>query len=398
MNWSVGGMAHWQRWDTFRRARRWQLANHGCGVLVVCVTTALFLLGLVASLSDKGSVLFLTSGRPASRLQSAAVEDNANDIHGKLVLPLRKLVEPALPSRSWFSNDASCARFTTHFARSGSLPAARLASFFRSGNTWSRYLLEAATGFFTCGATWEGEMLNSPPTGRLSSIVELRSQLANSSGAAGASPELRDSGFAGEALSPMSRACLVGKTHAFAPHWRSDGSTAADDGGERYPLPAVLLVRDPFRALISLRHYHERSSGLVARSRATDAAFAGGNWTRFVERYSQFWFELAEDWATGPRDTLLVAYERLEANPAHELDRMLRFLGVTPSLERLRCVLKHVEGGFHNRDHPIVPDDKVYTRPMMEAVWWRILELNKLLTARGYRRLPVEKYAFFYDV
>jgi len=85
-----------------------------------------------------------------------------------LRLPLRDLVEPGLPSHSWFAGDADCAQFETRFARPGSLPDTRLASFPRSGNTWTRYLLEAATGFVTCGVekTDDGEKLP-PPTSAL---------------------------------------------------------------------------------------------------------------------------------------------------------------------------------------------------------------------------------------
>lgn len=46
----------------------------------------------------------------------------------------------------------TCSKFVNHFALKGTFdPAAILASFPGSGNTWIRYLIEGATGFFTRG-------------------------------------------------------------------------------------------------------------------------------------------------------------------------------------------------------------------------------------------------------
>ncbi|XP_043239036.1 uncharacterized protein LOC122390315 [Amphibalanus amphitrite] len=306
---------------------------------------------------------------------------------GGLHVATWRLVEPALPSHAWFAGDPSCAHLVTRFARPGSLPDARLASYHRSGNTWTRYLLEAATGLVTCGPKHDADDNEPLPVVGLPSVAEV----AASRRAVTSSAELRDAGFIAEHVSPLTRTCLVGKTHAYPPTWRrlegtdtsnltqriredfggniSDPLAALAGNSTGYPLPAILLVRDPFRALISLRHFTARSSVHLQESHAAPAAFSGTKWRRFVDTQSHYWAELAAAWAEAPQHTLLVSYERLAAAPAAQLRRMLHFLGVEPSAERLRCTLRHAEGAFHNGAHPVVPDDKVFDVSMRRLVW-----------------------------
>ena len=61
---------------------------------------------------------------------------------------------PSLPSRR-------------RLAQFGSLPRTALASFPGSGNTWTRYLIEGATGVFT-GSIYLDKVLQSKGTGPLS--------------------------------------------------------------------------------------------------------------------------------------------------------------------------------------------------------------------------------------
>jgi len=400
-----------RRWYAFVHTHRWSLAKRFFTAMASAVFVVLFLLSIVMTfpgLGGKSPEFDVKPPSPEDLRLTAAEQSLGSDLHVTVQLPLSRLVEPRLPSRSWFP-DPACGRFRTHFARPGALPDARLASFYRSGNTWTRYLLEAAAGLFTCGPTWEGELADELPTGPLPSVADLQSRLNTSHGT---SDELRQAGFVAEDMPSAARVCLLTKTHAFAPHWRRLSSSNASSGGgddgstdaaqhphdPGYALPAILLVRDPFRALISLRHYHVNSSAALAQSRAAEAAFSGAEWRQFVERYSRHWLELADDWAASPQDTLLVAYERLVAGPGVELQRMLEFLGVAPSSDRMDCVMQHLEGGFRNSGHPVLPQDGVFDKEMQKVVWARILQLNRLLVDRGYRRLPVERYSFFWEV
>ena len=322
-----------------------------------------------------------------------------------LLLPIGRVVEPSLPSHSWFSGDPSCAHLLTRFARPGSLPDARLASFPRSGNTWTRYLLEAATGLVTCGPTSDSESAEVPPAGALPAAADV---LASVKRSFSTSEELNAAGFIGEHVSPLTRTCIVGKTHIVPPAWmrlegdesESDMEQSSSDGGDSrdgytYPLPAVLLVRDPFRAIISLRHLLTKGKVLLKESIANATAFSGPVWRRFVEVESFYWFVMADEWAESPQQTLLVPYERLVANTESELRRMLSFLGVTPTPERLRCTLRHLEGAFINKQHPVVPNEETFDAATRRLIWCKIRRLDDMLASRGYQRLPVESYAFY---
>ena len=106
---------------------------------------------------------------------------------------------------------------------------------------------------------------------------------------------------------------------------------------------------------------------------------------------------MVDEWTDGPRHTLLVPYERLVAEPAVQLGRMLRFLGVRPAQERLRCTLRNLEGVFHNKQHPVVPSEEVYDAAIRRLVWSRIRLLDDSLAGRGYERLPLESYSFYQE-
>lgn len=348
-------------------------------------------------------LLFVHRNAPQSGLQlsptSAETEGGDGDV--TLTIPLSRVVEPALPSRAWFSGDPLCAHLLTQFARPGSLPDARLASYPRSGNTWTRYLLEAATGLVTCGPTYDSEAVKRPPVRALPAapdVVTFRNRSMTTS------PELRKAGFIAEHVSPLTRTCIIGKTHAFPPLWRrleggdgdSDVKPVDSDASSSpsYPLPAVLLVRDPFRAIIAMRHLNITNSMVSAVDNVT---FFGPDWRRYVDDQSRYWFELTDEWADGPRHTLLVSYERLVAETAGELRRMLRFLGVTPVPERLSCTMRHTEGLFHNKQHPVVPNAEVFDAALRRRVWSRIRLLDDTLASRGYQRLPLSSYAFYQE-
>jgi len=56
------------------------------------------------------------------------------------------------PNHTVTENGINCSKFRNYFAKNGSfLPTTWLYSYPGSGNTWLRYLIEGATGFFTRG-------------------------------------------------------------------------------------------------------------------------------------------------------------------------------------------------------------------------------------------------------
>ena len=63
-------------------------------------------------------------------------------------------------------------------------------------------------------------------------------------------------------------------------------------------------------------------------------------WQQFVEQKASFWYSLYAAWIEQcPADQLLVVqYERLKSQLSKELERILRFLGVRPDPERMKCI------------------------------------------------------------
>lgn len=324
--------------------------------------------------------LALTASSPSSEAEGDTVVSSR----------LQDIKEQGLYTGSWFQSDPECARYSTHLTRTGSMRDIRLVSYPRSGNTWTRYILEAATGIATCGGRAPQGVPDriKPGAEDPPSVDELRRTLDEQRRTA--TSELVRMGFIGEDMVAGMGNCIAIKTSFLPPAWRR---TALHPEG--YVLPAILLVRDPFRSLISFRHFNAGSlSVLLNVSRAETKRFHGSDWSDFVVSGAENWQSLIESWATSPKDTLLVAYEELRSHPEEQLKKMLKFLRVTPTEGRLRCVLRHLEGNFHNKEHPVVPDKTVFDEETRLVVWDIISSVDGMLRERGYDGLPLATYSF----
>ncbi|RXG68494.1 WSCD family member [Armadillidium vulgare] len=105
--------------------------------------------------------------------------------------------------------------FTVQFGKN--LPLAYLISFPRSGNTWTRYLIEATTGLAT-GSIYTSDLL-----------IKMEIQLIS---------------YLGESENPYDGTVLIVKSHRFVAY-----SKSLDDIYE-YEIPVVLLIRNPQRTKI----------------------------------------------------------------------------------------------------------------------------------------------------
>ena len=79
----------------------------------------------------------------------------------------------------------------------------------------------------------------------------------------------------------------------------------------------------------------------TSRAFVRDAAVSGcAGWDQFVEQKAEFWFSLYAAWIRQcpPEQLLVVQYERLKSQLTTELERVLRFLGVTPDPLRMNCI------------------------------------------------------------
>jgi hypothetical protein len=85
-------------------------------------------------------------------------EENANFLKMEIKFSTEQYIDKSResfqpwPNLTEIENGIDCSKFRNHFAKNGSfLPTTWLYSYPGSGNTWLRYLIEGATGFFTRG-------------------------------------------------------------------------------------------------------------------------------------------------------------------------------------------------------------------------------------------------------
>nr|XP_054771256.1 WSC domain-containing protein 1-like [Lytechinus pictus] len=182
-------------------------------------------------------------------------------------------------------------------------PTIALASFPGSGNTWVRHLIEASTGYAT-GSVYNSRILASQ-------------------------------GFIGE-----KEDFRIGTTLTVKTHYRLKGTMVG----------AVLIVRNPYRALLS--EYNRKKGGKTGHATLDD--FQTEDWHRFVEKSCRKWIGLSEYFITRCgtkgetcKSMTVVYYEQLKLHIADEMRRILAYLDVPVDEERLACTVANAEGKFH---------------------------------------------------
>ncbi|XP_071540391.1 WSCD family member AGAP003962-like [Panulirus ornatus] len=216
-----------------------------------------------------------------------------------------------------------------------------LLSFPRSGNTWTRYLLEAAAGIFT-------------------------SSIYNSS-------HLRTLGYLGEGEPSDSGTTLVVKTHSLAPL-------------TRHPhLPVVALVRSPARAILSYWNYNniDMKWRKFAGSVKT-ASYKTTGFHKFVWEKLEKWRWTYEYALRNTTRLHLMYYENLREAPLREIRALLAFLGVKPSEARLACLARHLEGGVKGAQREVLP----YSNWEMVDIQGAVAQVDSLARERGFPPLP----------
>ncbi|XP_042221308.1 uncharacterized protein LOC121865808 [Homarus americanus] len=130
-----------------------------------------------------------------------------------------------------------CNNYVTRFGRR--LPRVYLVSFPLSGNTWTRYLLEAATGVFS------GSVYNETT--------------------------LYNNGFLGEKDSPDSGRTLVQSTHAASIYDKFPHNLMTRYSQLHPDLPTILLLRDPVQAISSYwKHYvSNKTKGIISSEKGS---------------------------------------------------------------------------------------------------------------------------------
>ncbi|XP_044261069.1 WSCD family member AAEL009094 [Tribolium madens] len=179
-----------------------------------------------------------------------------------------------------------------------------LVSFPGSGNTWLRYLLQQASGFYT------------------GSVYKDYGLLKN--------------GFPAENIANGS--VLVVKTHEWGHNAR------------RIFSKAILLVRAPGAAIQA--EFNRQSGGHIGfASPDRYKRTKGKYWQQFVNDKLEAWKQTNLDWLynfTGP--THVIFYEQLVDNLEHTLKTIINFLDISPPNEDLfKCALERKEGIYRRK-------------------------------------------------
>ena len=308
---------------------------------------------------------------------------------------ISELWAEGLPEQAWFAGDARCAHLVTRFTRDRELPLVYLASLPRSGNTWVRYLLEAATGLFTCVGGPEYHQYRNASSRNASRTPEQIWQVSRKG-----FNQWVDFGYLGELLNWTQGNTLVARSQTWPQPWSVAEANRIDDTLQHpmaafpadRPRRAVLIIRDPFHEFISWKKY-DHTHNMVNEGDMSDL-YRGAAWHQFVVYYAHVWYELYSRWIRFTDDTHVLHYHRLTSEPMAELERLLPFLEVQPDPVRLECVRAHLEGRVHSHRHGVVPDNETYPTLLRAEVWSHIHQLNQDLKARGRPPLPLQSYAF----
>jgi hypothetical protein len=191
-----------------------------------------------------------------------------------------------------------------------------LTSYFRSGNSWARHLLQRATGILT-GSIYNDLALQRSglwAEGVIDGTIVVKTHLTNTTL------------FMFSDLQLMRR----GKTPPFPVKYTPAHA-------------AILLIRNPLESVLSWFFYLQTGSHVRTLS---EAEIDVDRWEQHVyeevnyyRRHSEFWLGLADE---GRLPVLIVRYEDLRQHTERELRRMLDFLALPDPIDerRLACALE----------------------------------------------------------
>ena len=177
-------------------------------------------------------------------------------------------------SKYFWSSDPECSQYRTRFVVRQSLQTRALVSYPGSGNTWTRYLVEAATGVFT-GSIFIAK-----------GIIE-----------AGHYGEARDYSDGSTILQKTHHRALPGNT--FGLEWRKEHIRQFGGRG-------VLVIRNPYKAIISF--YNFKQTGSQTKSVSAEI-LKSKDFHDFVLVGVERWLELIRDWLLYSTDLHVIMYE-----------------------------------------------------------------------------------------
>lgn len=264
----------------------------------------------------------------------------------------------------WIKSE-ECGNYSITFKPPRSLPTRALASFPSSGNTWIRYLIEGATGIFT-GSLYDDTSLTRK-------------------------------GMYGEGIIYDSGMTILQKSHGYTTgdamkvsHQERLNQNHLDELNHQ----GVIVIRNPFKALISHRHLDVGGH----TGYAPKAHFLGRGWAEFVTLKTGLWKDFYVDWLTlsEPVNIHVTYYEHLKTDPVGEMEKILHYLKLPIDNKRLQCVASNTDGLFKRKPSKNVPlDFNPFTRELKDIVYNAISEVDSALIKTGKKGLPLDKYELY---
>lgn len=258
-----------------------------------------------------------------------------------------------------------CEKFSTTFTKPGTLTPRGLASFPSSGNTWVRYLIEGATGIFT------GSMYDDT--------------------------SLMMKGMYGEWMVYNSGMTVVQKSHGFTTGEAMTLDRSARKGHnhlQELGYQGVVVIRNPFKALISHRHLDVGGH----TGYAPKAHFLGQGWAEFVTLKIRLWRDFYEDWvkSTEPDNIYVTHYELLRDDPVGEMRGILKYLKIPEDEGRLACLGRNSDGLFKRKPRRNLElNFDPFTEELRGLIYDAIDAVDVALRARGKDGLPLDMYEVY---
>ncbi|XP_077167195.1 sialate:O-sulfotransferase 1 isoform X2 [Paroedura picta] len=137
------------------------------------------------------------------------------------------------------------------------------------------------------------------------------------------------------------------------------------------------------------RHLIEHATGFYTGSYYFDGTLYNKEWPDFVSSYASWWASHVLDWLKYGKHLLVVHYEDLKQNLLPQLHKMVAFLNISVTEDRLLCVENNRDGNFKRsgvRQKRFEP----FTKEMKDLINKYIVIVDKALWDRNFSGLPKE--------
>ncbi|XP_070561287.1 sialate:O-sulfotransferase 1-like isoform X1 [Ptychodera flava] len=223
---------------------------------------------------------------------------------------------------------------SVRLAAPGTFPVIALASPPGSGNTWTRHLIQQATGFYT-GSEYNVE-------------------------------HLAKTGYAGELEDWTTGTTLTVKTHS---------ARLSGPGMHEKAKAAIVLLRNPCSVAVAERN-RRLTRNQTSMAYWNNSLKYDKEWFRAVEWQMHLFERFANNWLELGIPVHVVFYENIQENAVREMKRIVKFVNLTVDENRMVCVRKNTEGNYHRQysskaklyEEILSPEIKRYSQMVMERV------------------------------